>query len=513
MPPPRQGQRQVANRIFVNRERAQKAFEEAAFAIPDDRSTILVFYGVGGQGKTALCRELIRKTNREVEPSYGFLRRAELDLHGRTTDDSDRLLVWIRNGFADAGVVFPCFDLAFAIAWEETRADELLPKFTKPWLVRATKFGKFGVDEAASAAKDWLRSDDAKVLIGDFADSIPGVGFILKRIGGWSIEKSKRFYLELTKDALRELYNSEGKIKKGYELSRLLPWMLAQDLNAHLAAHNTERFVLFVDEYESVFDEGGAGSPWKEKPFDLHMRDLIDQTTGLLAVFFSRERLPWGTSLHWRDVLKDTQHLLGGLADKDADAFLVAIPIEDKTIRQAILDGSRETSKHDAPVYPLMLDLQVEHWQALVASGEVLSPDRFQITAESFEERRRQIITRVLRNYDVPLAVTLERLSVARRFDYRAFAHVVQRFGTALPLDQFERIAELSFVTKGDDGFLTFHNGIAGTIRNTLSPQKRATSVQALFQHLMNEERLRARKTTATKPSPHWPKRRSCGYY
>ena len=489
MPPPRLGQLPAANRIFVDRERAQKIFEDAAFAIPTNCSTILVFYGVGGQGKTALCRELMHKTKVEVEPSYGFLRRAELDLHGRTKEEPDRLLVWIRNGFADAGVVFPSFDLAFAITWEATRGDQPLPKFTRPWLARVTKLGTVGVDEAAAAAKGWLTGEDAKELIGDIAGSIPGVGFILKRIGNWAIDKGKRVYLEQTKEALKALYCG-GEIKKPYALSLLLPWMLAQDLNAHLTANPTERFVLFVDEYERVFDEAGTGVKWEENAFDSQMRTLIADTNGLLGVFFSRERLPWG--IDWRDDLKDRQHLLGGLGEKDADAFLLAIPIEDKAIRHAIIAGARETSKPDAPVYPLMLDLQVVHWRTLTASGEAPSPDSFRVTAESFERRRQEIVRRVLRDYGNPLAITLERLSVARRFDRQAFDLVVQTFGTALPLDQFERITDLSFVTKGDDGFSNIHSAIAGTIRETLTPQMRATSAQALFRHFEERARITA---------------------
>src|SRR5262245_31308482 len=145
MPPLRRVQLQAANRIFVDREGPQRIFEEALFAIPPDRSILRVFYGVGGQGKTALCRELMRKTDAAVDPTFRFLRRAELDLRGRTKEDPDRLLVWIRNGFADAGIAFPCFDLAFAIAWEATRGDETLPNFTRPWLSRATAVGRFGV--------------------------------------------------------------------------------------------------------------------------------------------------------------------------------------------------------------------------------------------------------------------------------------------------------------------------------------------------------------------------------
>jgi hypothetical protein len=86
--------------------------------------------------------------------------------------------------------------------------------------------------------------------------------------------------------------------------------------------------VLFVDEYERVFEEGGAGARWRDNPFDSHMRTLIQNTNGLLAVFFSRERLPWEADPDWRGDLNGAQHLLGGLVDRDADEFLRAIPID-----------------------------------------------------------------------------------------------------------------------------------------------------------------------------------------
>jgi hypothetical protein len=123
--PPRGTALPAANRIFVNREEPKHIFEKAAFAIPAESAIIGVFYGVGGQGKTALCSELMRKTDASAEPSYAFVRRALLDLHGRKKSDSDILLVWIRNGFADTGVILPCFDLAFALRrfWERRAAN------------------------------------------------------------------------------------------------------------------------------------------------------------------------------------------------------------------------------------------------------------------------------------------------------------------------------------------------------------------------------------------------------
>jgi tetratricopeptide (TPR) repeat protein len=479
MPPLRADAFPAANKIFVDREPPQRIFENAAFAIPAGRSIVRVFYGVGGQGKTALCRELWRKT--AVDPSYAFVRRAELDLHGRQTDEPDLLLVWIRNGFAEAGVNLPAFDLALAITWEATRGEQPFPKLTNPWLRRTTAAADITLGEAPLELKGWLLSETASKIVGEVAREIPGVGLV-PHIGRWLIDKTKRAYLERTRHELKKLYDA-GKLKERYELSALLPWMLAQDLNHHLAAHPQDRFILFIDEYERVFDEAGAGARWKKNPFDSHVRTLITYTNGLLAVIFSRERLPWGDDPDWRDDLKGAQHLLGGLAAKDADDFLRAVPIEAAEIRQAIIDGAQEEPRPGAPVYPLMLDLPVEHWRTLVAKNEALMPDRFQVSAPTFEGRRREIVARVLREYGLPLQTTIERLSVARRFDRAAFEHVVKNFGTGLPLDSFEHIADLSFVTRGDDGFLTIHNAVAQTIRETLDDERRRTSIEALLDH------------------------------
>jgi hypothetical protein len=64
MPPPRLRSLPAASKIFVNREGPLRIFENAAFDIPVDSARLLTFYGIGGQGKTALCRELMQKTLR-----------------------------------------------------------------------------------------------------------------------------------------------------------------------------------------------------------------------------------------------------------------------------------------------------------------------------------------------------------------------------------------------------------------------------------------------------------------
>src|SRR5208283_514163 len=195
MAPPREIDLPAANKIFVDREAPQLVFEKAVFAVPNDRAIMRVFYGVGGQGKTELCKELMRKTEPSGDHSYAFLRRAVLDLHGKVKTEPDLLLIWIRNAFAEVDIAFPCFDLALAVMWEEKRREQPFPTLTKPWLGRAIA----------------VPGDTAKEAMGDaVASLIPGAGFVLKRLGTWAIEKSKREYLLRTREVLQKIYhNSE----------------------------------------------------------------------------------------------------------------------------------------------------------------------------------------------------------------------------------------------------------------------------------------------------------------
>jgi hypothetical protein len=351
MPPPRPSEIAPANRTFVDREEPKITFEKAALAIPADKAILRVFYGVGGQGKTALCREFMRMSDATTDPTYRFLRRAVVDLHNKPKTDPDLLLVWIRNAFAKtAGLTFPCFDIALAIVWEGTRGEQPFPVLANPWLGRVTESARFVVDEGAGSAMD-----AAKGVLGETIGQIPGIGPALRRIGHWSIDKGKRAYLERTRDHLARLYRADGELRSIFELSAELPSMLAQDLNYHLSQNPNERFVLFIDEYERVFDQGGAGRQWIDNPFDRYFRKFVRDTKGLLAIFFSRERLPWADEPDWQTDLENNQHLLGGLAEKDADAFLHAVPVEDLKIRSAIIEGARERANRDAPIYPLLL--------------------------------------------------------------------------------------------------------------------------------------------------------------
>ena len=295
--------------IFVNREKPVQLINKAIRETPIDGIRLLVFHGVGGQGKTALCRHVFRQLSEDQDSRYLQIKAAEIDLRGRDKSDPVKLLIWIRNGFAKAQVSCPAFDLALAVMWEATRSEEPFPKLTNAWLAKSS-------DLMAEAAPDVITS--LRETVEKSVETVPLLGPLVTRGSLWVIDKSKKAWIHNKRTYLTHLYASNGEIKKPYELEALLPWMLAQDLNHHLSENTTHRFLLLMDEYERVFDQGGAGKHWEENPFDATVRRFIAETNGLTAVFFSREPLPWENEVDWRDDLEGRQYLLSGLVELDA---------------------------------------------------------------------------------------------------------------------------------------------------------------------------------------------------
>ena len=481
---PRRDMSQTARDIFVNREGPIETVERTVAELGDQGSTVLVFHGPGGQGKTALCRYMARHLPSSAKTGDRMkLRVAALDLHGHDKSDPDRLLARIRDGFVRAGVNCPAFDLTFAIAWEAYRPTEHFPRLEKMWLAKAR-------DYIGDAAVDVVQL--SRELLEDTLGTVPLLGPLIKHGANWSVDRAKLEWLRRTREHLGQLY-SDGELKKPYELSDLMPWMLAQDLNHHLSGHAEDRFVLLVDEYERVFDQGGAGKQWEENPFDRAMRQVVAETDGLLAVFFSRERLPWENDPDWKADLEGCHHSLAGLKDPDAERWLTEAGVTEAALRAAMIYGARESSHADALTYPLLLELQTEHWRDIEKRNGTPRPEDFTVDDPGFSARCRKILDRLLRDYGEAWQYTLKRLSVAGRFDEAAFGHVIDTFGTGLAKDAFGRLAKLSFVNSDETGFLTLHRAVRDVLRLSLDPEFRRETASALLAHY---------EPRATPPSP-----------
>ena len=144
-----------------------------------------------------------------------------------------------------------------------------------------------------------------------------------------------------------------------------------------------------ADNAPGWLDQGEA--LWSDRPdktgtaaleTDAWVRELVAAAPGVLFVFFGRERLGWDRRFprDWGGLLAD-QHLLGGLAEPDAQRLLAAIPIPDPAVRRAIILGAMAdegaAATQTSGAHPFYLDLAVETWLDLTADGGTPAPDDF----------------------------------------------------------------------------------------------------------------------------------------
>jgi tetratricopeptide (TPR) repeat protein len=472
--------------LFVNRSGPIGIFRETLKELPGEHASVLVFYGVGGQGKSLLCERLQRLLAQDT--TLTNLAWGAVDLNGKTEREPVYLLLWIRAALADYGIKTTAFNFAYELFRKQAERSHVLPSIPNGWLEAVTDAAGDGAGEVGKAAS----KKGAKFLsdlIGKSIESIPFVAAVAKVIGKKVVDKGYEALLLRTNQALSEIYDSgKGAFARSAELEQALPRMLAHDVRSWRDEQPDRRIVLFIDEYESLLESGGASDLLRNTPLDDTMRELVSASAAVLFVFFSREKLRWEeTDKGWGEALAGCQHLLSGLSLTDGDQFLVNAGIGDHRLRAAMVKGATGDGPDgsERTVYPIMLDFQVQLFRELDRLGKPKTAQSFLIRHGDFEAKRHLLLKRLLRNYRPELDKTLRRLAVARRFDKSLFAFIIQRFGTGLSLDDWPVLTGLSLVqgSGGGKGMFAFQGIVCETFEAFLNSEETKKTHEALFEH------------------------------
>jgi tetratricopeptide (TPR) repeat protein len=452
--------RPAANRKFTNREPAIEAFHQARKNLPVDCHRILVFHGVGGQGKTALRRYLRDQLTANQLNNHRF---GILDFHVEDYRNAARGLLQLRRSLHTSGSIStPIFDVAITIYWKLAYPGENL----------------------THALGDLLEDSDG--IIGDLYQSVRdawdvedvpfGVGQIVNLIkAAHSWFKKRR--AEKACEALQEMRGLEAD-----QVGHRLPWFLGLDLKAHREKHPEHGApILFIDTYEALWSEHPDKTGISSIETDTWVRELVASSPGVLFVFCGRERLSWDRRFpddDWHELLAD-QHLLGGLAEPDADRFLRQIPIDDPDVRRAIIQGaSPEEDPHTTPgargAHPFYLDLAVDTWLDLCATGETPIP-------ENFGRTHPEVLARFLRHRDSTEVEVLKVLAGPTAFDYPLFTALIKRFQISYPVTRFEELCTLSIIERGADERFRLHALMRTHLLEELDPQLREELRAFLF--------------------------------
>ncbi|MEL6614075.1 MAG: hypothetical protein AAFQ53_18415, partial [Bacteroidota bacterium] len=396
-----------AARQFTDREEFKAVFDAVLDSVTPDRHSVLMFYGVGGIGKSALIRELRRRLREERPADRPPAVHARVDF----TDPENRLpttaLVRARSDLHRQGVPFLSFDIAFAHYW--SLAYPHLP-----------------------LSKSELRFLEEGEMLADLVDAaaeIPGLGLVSKipRALGKTRKAFQTYWHKRGQEELRRIAALD-------DADKVVDWLYvfwAADVKAWLAEEPGRRAVLFLDTLEALGASDGGGV--RGAAPDDWVREWAGHLDGVLVTIAGRQKLRWlDRDASWGAMIE--QHLVGSLAPEDAEDFLRASGVVEPDVRATIIVQSEGV--------PLYLDLAVDTYEAIRrAEDRPPRPDEFDANLD-------QLLRRFLHYLTDEQEAALYKLSVCSTFDLARYRDLMQTFGTGYPAtaDGLKRLRAFSFV-------------------------------------------------------------------
>jgi tetratricopeptide (TPR) repeat protein len=391
-----------AGRRFTDREDFIGAFKTAFLDGPREQPRVLVYYGVGGIGKTTLRKELSRLTE-VLKP--GTVQTA-LDFDVANYRDQETALFAMRKELHEKHKVqFAAFDIAYAVYWQRTRPQTPLTKDKLPML------------ESGTALADIVSAAGSLPVVG----MIPKLTLLAFKAGGAIHE----WWTKRGHDELTGLTDFEPN-----EILERLPLYWATSLRDHLADKGLPA-VIFLDTYEALWESDRTEGVYHLR--DDWVRELVAQLPEVLWVVCGRERLRWEElDPDWTACLD--QHLIGGLADTDARSLLAACDVSAPAVQQAIIEGSKGM--------PYYLDLAIDTYST-IKDREKREPE-----PADFARTPREVFARFLRNLTLPETETLKVLSAPRFWDYGLFELLVKQYHTGYSTTSFTDLCRFSFISE-----------------------------------------------------------------
>src|SRR5215211_522247 len=430
-------------RQFTDREEFIRVFEQAVSELPPTEYEVLVYYGVGGIGKTSLRIELCRLLQ-EKHPQTMW---SVLDFRNSTYRDVQTALFQLFQLLKqNYGVQFPSFDLASAIFWQKSHPQTTFRQDPTP-LERLLEEGTLFANLVSVAGE------------------VPIVSWIPKV--SKAISKTNRLFGDWwTKRGHRDLYKLEQM--EPADIVKWLPAFWASDLKDYLERGRGPA-VLFLDTYEALWEGEGRRTEGRFFAQDAWVRELVAQLPEVLWVITGRERLRWEEEDEaWRNY--QHQHRVGGLSEGDARRFLASCGITEEALQEIIVEGSKGV--------PLYLNLAVDTYLQIKDRHERdPSPSDFQGTP-------RDVLDRFLHYLDRSETETLKVLSAARFWDQELFESLIDEFNTGYSATALPELRRFSFVQEEQiPGTWTIHPLMREALQEDLDAELRGRVHQYLFDH------------------------------
>jgi tetratricopeptide (TPR) repeat protein len=429
---------------FTNRDDERKLFHHWVASATEP--PVLMFYGIGGVGKSWLLKKLREETPRDLPSAF-----LDFDVQAggqRFVLDPAAGLYEIRQQLDRPT---PRFDLAFAmLRYKQGAAEEPGQKGQSTLGLAAHVVAAFA--QVPDVVLDQLGAKLRARLKNTALET-----FVANRTGS-------QFVLDLRRQTSQDIGNA-------------LIAYLAEDLRENLPVHldRAARAVLFFDTFEAL----GAGleNTEHQRLREQWVREVAANFDFALTVIAGQNQLTWQEAEpDWADQIE--QLLVGGLSETDARQFLSKCAIDDAELQDAILATSRDADGREPEsggyhCYSLGLCADIVHAErragvTTVAATLRLRPGDWEALARRFlksldsDQQRRWI----------------ERLALTPRFDEAAARAAFSPERSAAQDAEWETLGDYSFVQTppGSPAWFTVRAQMRWALENQPSAEERVRS-------------------------------------
>jgi tetratricopeptide (TPR) repeat protein len=435
-----------AVRKFTDREAARDAFFNAFHAYQNGEIDlrVLMYYGVGGIGKTTLLKKLKKEMAPRAQDQPN-LTVVDVNLESAQFETPAACLFAIHNQLEVS-----CYAFEYALA--------------RFWALRGWSLEDIRCQPIEEDSLLFDLVEATADVVGVFAPAR-----LVHRLWDEGNNLVRRWFGE-NRLLVEEI---DGLSEKQVEAR--LPYYLG--LSIEQAAIEKERqFVFFLDSHEVIlrrdaFQMGRrSGDEW--------LREMIGSAENGLYVIAGREYLKWTDyNPEWGNYLE--QHILGELTDEDADYFLSSVPVLEPDIRRAIIETA-----HGVPLY---LDLCATTYMIQKQSGE-------RIEEADFRLAERDVVRRFISHLDSEQAEALKVCSLVEQFDYDLFLALMKSLNIHFPATLYKEFCETSYtVTINEEAHIyKIHDCVRGFVSDEMEAHLAYRVLEAILEHCNQAFSLRA---------------------
>lgn len=451
----------LTNKDFVNRGSLIRWVSSLYQNVCDNgKPELAIITGKGGEGKSSLKLKLLNETlTQKGQLPKPIIIHADLsDLSQIGNLNAEGLLIHLRNSLTMAGMNLMLFDFALLKLWEHTRSSEELNRLAKRPIKAMLSEG------SAAAGVD---------VVGRFLEDGGNLTFktfqlAWKTFNALTIEKrSRRERSPAHFEYLEEIQKSN--VIDARQLRARLPEILATDVNFVMSSAPPTKplaLVLAIDEFERVFEgrEFITSERGRELSHTLE-RFVLGLSGRSLSLIFSRRPPAWGTDNDKvANYLQQMTRELDGIPRKDA-ADWVERYIGDRDLVQIILGNAREESYSVDYYYPLLIQYQLEHVYPKLLANQPIYHAELDIRDRSFEQRKQEVIQRILRDYNRTLRMLIELFCHVDHFDESLYRSLVAEITSPEYVPSFKGLTALSVIRDRGNGFFEVAPAVADIVR------------------------------------------------